>query len=457
MKSDVYICYAPEDEKAAEDICSFLEQNGKTCWIKKRDFGENDTVKKLTEAVESSQCFVLVYSKDSNKSNYVSTDVDIAFSAIPIIVFAVDDSEFERELGFYLKDVPKIDAYPNPENFHDELLKDISKFTAADTKMDSQNDVYISYSDEDLVAAQAICHVLEENKIKCWIKKRDLDIGEGKDKIIEAIEKSKAFVLVYSKNAKNSNFVNADVDFALSDNVPILSYKIEECENSQNLNGVHWLDAFPNPENNFKQLVIDVGNLINKPVETPKITKHVDLKKEIEAQPKEEPETSKKEPSKGLMKDKNKRFKLILVAIAVIGIIAIAGAYLLSNPSLFLDEGQQIVKKGDGSVSIEDEPIANKLTLIPMETTLKSKNCLVKCKIYDKPENFNQYTVNTKYYDESGNKIDETTTSMNDIVIDENGMVVLVNHTCSKEVYKIENTVFDENGNQVFSLKMPSA
>lgn len=457
MSHDVFISYAPEDEKAAEDVCNFLESNGRTCWIKKRNFGKNSHVKEITEAIESSQCFVLVYSKNSNKSNFVSTDTDIAFSSVPIIVFAVDDSSFENELHFYLKDKPKIDAYPNPEKFHDELLADISKFITDAPQSDSQNDVYISYSDDDLITAEAICHVLEENRIRCWLKKRDLSVDEGKSKIIDTIEKSKALVLVYSKNAMNSNFVNADLEFALQSNVPVLSYKIEECENLENLNDAHWLDAYPDPEEKFGQLVSDVGNLIDRPIDNPKIS-HVNLKKEIEDNKQKELEQSENEPSQGFFErfKKNKHYKLILIAIAIIAIICISGVYLLYNPSLFLDDDHQLVKKGDGSVGVEEIQPVDKLYLVPSGVYLNTENCVLKFKLYDKPENFDQYTINAKFYDESGNKIDETTTSMRDVTYDEEGKLVLVNHTCDKVVTTAEVTVFDENGDQVFHTKIPS-
>ena len=36
-------------------------------------------------------------------------------------------------------------------------------------------DVFISYSSKKNDAAKAICHVLEENGIKCWIVLRDIN------------------------------------------------------------------------------------------------------------------------------------------------------------------------------------------------------------------------------------------------------------------------------------------
>lgn len=40
-------------------------------------------------------------------------------------------------------------------------------------------DVFISYSSKDKSVADAVCHVLEENKIACWISPRDVIAGGG--------------------------------------------------------------------------------------------------------------------------------------------------------------------------------------------------------------------------------------------------------------------------------------
>uniref|UniRef100_UPI003890372C toll/interleukin-1 receptor domain-containing protein n=1 Tax=Methanobrevibacter sp. TaxID=66852 RepID=UPI003890372C len=55
-------------------------------------------------------------------------------------------------------------------------------------------DVYICYSSSDKNAADAICHVLEENKFKCWIKPRDVGIGHIAEEITAAIKASKSMV-----------------------------------------------------------------------------------------------------------------------------------------------------------------------------------------------------------------------------------------------------------------------
>lgn len=350
--NDVFICYSPEDESVASDICTLLEDNDYKCWYKKRDFGEDDSVIKITEAIRDSRGFLLIYSKDAKESNFVTTEVDIAFSSdVPILVFSVDDSAVEGKLQFYLKDKPKINAYPNAEDYYDELLKDTNEYLGVvgdNTEVitpSGGNDAYICYADEDVLTAEAIAHVLEKNGIKCWFKNRDLKVSETVQKISETIKDSKSFILVYSNSASESNFVKTDTELALSANVPILSFKIDDVEKSEELASSHWLDAYPNPEENFRDLVIDTGKLIGKPVDNPEITKeYSDLKKVEKTEKKVEykPVTKVEESSKGFA-DKLKENKFILIAVVVVILAIAAGfAYYSSSTSTSTDSAVNI-------------------------------------------------------------------------------------------------------------------
>ena len=140
------------------------------------------------------------------------------------------------------------------------------------------HEVYICYSSKDKVTADAICHTLEENKFKCWIKPRDVGVKHIAEEITDAIRASEIMVLVFSENAKQSNYVNTEVDMAFSSNKPIIVFKID----NTNLDGglefflenKHWLDAYPNPGREFRNLVIDVAKLLDKPITDPIIDKN---------------------------------------------------------------------------------------------------------------------------------------------------------------------------------------
>ena len=339
---DIFICYSPEDENTASDICNLLEDNNYKCWFKKRDFTDGDSVIKITDAVRDSRGLLLIHSKDAKKSNFVVTEVDIAFSSeVPILVFRTDDSSIDGKLQFYLKDKPTIDAYPNTKEYYDELLNETNGYLGSgsgvsDSKS-SQNEAYICYVDEDVLTAEAAAHVLEDNGIKCWFKKRDLKAGESVQKISDTIKNSKCFVLIYSDSASKSYYVKTDTDLAISSNIPVLSFKIEDVEKLDELSDAHWLDAYPNPEENFKDLVIDTGNLLGKSIDDPKITKKYKNLKKTES--KDNTVSTLDESSKEFTKNYGigKHFKIIIAAVVIIAIIGVA-AFFMSTQTVNVEE-----------------------------------------------------------------------------------------------------------------------
>lgn len=142
------------------------------------------------------------------------------------------------------------------------------------------HDVFISYSTKDKITADAICHVLEENKMKCWIAPRNITSGKPyAEEIVDAISSTKIVVLVFSTNSQGSQFVNNEINIAFSNNKPILSFKIDESmpqgELEYFLKVNHWLEAYPQPETVFETLVKDASRLVGDEKSNPVIDRNV--------------------------------------------------------------------------------------------------------------------------------------------------------------------------------------
>lgn len=142
------------------------------------------------------------------------------------------------------------------------------------------HDVFISYSTKDKVTADAICHVLEENKMKCWIAPRNISSGKPyAEEIIDGIKAAKIVVLVFSSNSQASQFVNNEVKVAFSNNIPILSFKIDESMPEKDLEYFlkvnHWLEAYPYPQEMFKTLVRDASRLVGDEKSNPIVDSNV--------------------------------------------------------------------------------------------------------------------------------------------------------------------------------------
>lgn len=137
------------------------------------------------------------------------------------------------------------------------------------------NDVFISYSHHDKKIADALCHYLEQNNIKCWIAPRDINSGEEYGEVIErAICNSRIFLLLYSKDSSVSPWVKGELNIAFSEEKYIAPVRIDnttiEGSNRLILNQMHWIDVFPYVERNFSVVKNSIKTLlVNTPDNDP--------------------------------------------------------------------------------------------------------------------------------------------------------------------------------------------
>lgn len=108
--------------------------------------------------------------------------------------------------------------------------------------------VFISYSSENRMAAEAVCRALEQTGLKCWTAPRDVAPGsEYAAQLVSAIASARLFVLLLSSAANRSPHVRREVERAVSLDVPILTVRIEDVVPSESLEyflaSTQWLDA----------------------------------------------------------------------------------------------------------------------------------------------------------------------------------------------------------------------
>jgi hypothetical protein len=113
-------------------------------------------------------------------------------------------------------------------------------------------DAFISHSTADKTAAHAACAVLEREGIRCWVAPRDIRPGvEYGSAIIEAIERCRVMVLIFSSSANASQQIHREIERAVSKSIPIVPVRIEEVTPTKSmeyfLGGIHWLDALTPP------------------------------------------------------------------------------------------------------------------------------------------------------------------------------------------------------------------
>lgn len=133
------------------------------------------------------------------------------------------------------------------------------------------SEVFISYSTEDSNIANAICHVVEENSIKCWMAPRDITGGRNyASEIVKAIKDVKIVLVIVSEKSSKSQHVLNEINIAVENSKIILPFKIDASsvkdEFSYYLNKTHWIDAFPEPQSLFSILVKNISVLLEKKI-----------------------------------------------------------------------------------------------------------------------------------------------------------------------------------------------
>jgi len=201
------------------------------------------------------------------------------------------------------------------------------------------HDVFISYSIKDRLLADALCHKLEEDQIRCWIAPRDISPGGSwAGEIADAIPHSKIMILVFSANANASKQVLREVELAITNNLTVIPMKIEDViptgGMSYYLSTTHWIDAIGKK---FDKRIITLSqkiqamlgidkdtekkeeSLINKTNSKTEITNMKPLSKEKAAKPKPPQKTSDKK------RNKKKLWIIVPFAILIIGTLSIWG------------------------------------------------------------------------------------------------------------------------------------
>ena len=137
-----------------------------------------------------------------------------------------------------------------------------------------QFDVFISYAHDDKVAADAVCATLERAGIRCWIAPRDVAPGaEWAAAIVDAIDRSRAMVLVFSSRANYSQQILREVQRAFDRGVSVVPFRIEDVGPAKSLayymGPVHWLDALTPPfEAHLEKLVVSIGGFLQKTIDS---------------------------------------------------------------------------------------------------------------------------------------------------------------------------------------------
>lgn len=137
--------------------------------------------------------------------------------------------------------------------------------------MEYQYDVFISHSSQDKAIAIGIYEYLTQHGLKCWLDVFSIPPSRPyAAAIIEGLEASRCFMLIYSKNIIGSQDILNEIDKAHKDGKQIFSYVIDKTplkgELAYYLSRPQWIIAYPNYKDNLSILLnsikVDVPGVI---------------------------------------------------------------------------------------------------------------------------------------------------------------------------------------------------
>lgn len=241
------------------------------------------------------------------------------------------------------------------------------------------HDVYICYDDNDERLCDALCRVFKDNGIKSWIKS-EYGSSISKTEITNAISDSKAFVLLYSKNSRDKNFVVTETDIAFSRNVPIILVNMDNSKLAGNLEFIMETQTKINPVPESKRyletIVEKTSKNIGKQSSSIKIDKNVAR----------EFEKSNPYRKTNLLK------KSVKIAVPILAVLILI--YFL----VILPAGQNTTSDGVFSM---------KVTGVEITESEGSYHYEVKGESYNMPSDSQMYLMNIKFFDNEDNEIFE--------------------------------------------------
>ena len=295
MKTDVYISYTSDESAIANALVHVLEEAQIKCWIAPRDISIGaDYAAMIDDAIQNATVFVSLLSEKSQTSVCCKRETDLAVALGKAIVpVRIEDVKMKGAMSTYLANVQLVNAFPNPESHFEKIKncilalckkkscgeKNISVVDALPRMMMRKEDVmemkmnhmvFISHAiDEDKETANRLVDQIEKGGVKCWIAPRDEIPGLKYGDVIDAaIEQATVVVVLFSKFALASDWVNSEVELAASFHKRIIPVRIDDTELRGQmrvlLHNLHWINLPTSTEQGNRQVVESVMRFLQK-------------------------------------------------------------------------------------------------------------------------------------------------------------------------------------------------
>lgn len=126
----LFISYSSKDRVIAEKLKGLLENSAIRCWMAPSSIPVgSDYTEVIVRAIEKSSGVVFLLSQNSQNSQWVPKELDIAISADKVIFpIHIDEEEIIKKIHFRITDSQIIEARGNVDSIFKELVNSIQAF-----------------------------------------------------------------------------------------------------------------------------------------------------------------------------------------------------------------------------------------------------------------------------------------------------------------------------------------
>ena len=133
---NIFISHASQDAQFANEVCTFLESNGMSCWIAPRNIlPGREYGAEIIAGIEQAEIFVLIFSPEANQSKHVLREVERAVSkGSKIICYKIKDIKISKSMEYFLATNQWLDATKNKTEKLSEFLKGLQSYVTTDSE-----------------------------------------------------------------------------------------------------------------------------------------------------------------------------------------------------------------------------------------------------------------------------------------------------------------------------------
>lgn len=127
---DIFISYKSEDIEKARAVRDHLESEGLSVWMAPDSItGGASYAAEIPPAIDGAKVFLLVFTKNTQNSKWVSRELDRAINGNKIIIpLMLDDCLLNDEFSFYLTNVQRYPAYENYDKSLKKMTDEIKRY-----------------------------------------------------------------------------------------------------------------------------------------------------------------------------------------------------------------------------------------------------------------------------------------------------------------------------------------